>query len=221
MLLPFPSNDHYFTLPNVKRFYVLHEFGHALGFEHEHQRVDCDFDYNFIAQNFNFASAAEARNNMDRVFSYQSSAYPDGKVIIDADFISTQFDNYSVMKYNLSTQQAPSGDDPRVYRNGRSSLCYRDGWVSALTKYDHAGAKAAYDAPAESAIVLARFANDESATLSSNARKQLASGAARASTGGLMSLEPDKPSVTDLKNSILLVRSSNSAMKVLNKLFAE
>jgi hypothetical protein len=145
--LLFPEGDPYYTNEAVIRFYVLHEFGHALGAEHEHQRVDCKYNHNYIASHFGFPSASDAKSNMEQIFTSPSSAYPSGKAILTKLTVETSIDNYSTMKYNLSTKNVPSGDDPNVYIEGTRSTCYRPGWVSELTAYDHAGMQLAYSAP--------------------------------------------------------------------------
>lgn len=116
--LLFPKNDPYYENEAVIRFYVLHEFGHALGAEHEHQRVNCKYNYDYIANHFGFPSASDAKSNMDQIFNTPSSAYPSGKAILTRLIVETNVDNYSAMKYNLSTKSVPSGDDPDVYLEG-------------------------------------------------------------------------------------------------------
>jgi len=44
MRLQFPEGSAYNDSGPVFRIYVLHEFGHTLGVQHEHQRVNCEFD---------------------------------------------------------------------------------------------------------------------------------------------------------------------------------
>jgi hypothetical protein len=137
--LLFPEGDPYYANENVIRFYVLHEFGHALGAEHEHQRIDCKYNYDYIAAHFGFPSAADAKSNMEQIFATPTSAYPSGKAILTKLTVETNVDYYTPMKYNLSTKNFPSGDDPNVYLEGTRSPCYRSGWVSKLTAYVHAG----------------------------------------------------------------------------------
>jgi hypothetical protein len=109
--------------------------------------TDCEYDWNYVATHFNFASANEAKDNMGKRFSSVINAYPDNAAVVDGEFITTKYDNYSVMKYNLSTSTSPSGDDPGIYREGKQSRCYRAGWVSRLTKFDLAGMAKAYGEP--------------------------------------------------------------------------
>jgi hypothetical protein len=68
MTLLFPESSAYYNRDEVFRFYVLHEFGHALGFEHEHQRVDCNFDWDYVSHHFNFSSVQQAKDNMGKIF---------------------------------------------------------------------------------------------------------------------------------------------------------
>jgi hypothetical protein len=49
-------------------------------------------------------------------------AYPDNAAVIDGEFITTKYDNYSVMKYNLSTTASPGGDDPA--NTGTGFVCF-------------------------------------------------------------------------------------------------
>ncbi|MEO8007516.1 MAG: hypothetical protein ABI728_03205, partial [Betaproteobacteria bacterium] len=93
MQLIFPPGSKHYQRPEVFRFYVLHEFGHALGAEHEHQRKDCKFDYGYIAKHFNLGNAQETKEKLRNIFGYRASAYPDAGAAIDSQFISTKFDN--------------------------------------------------------------------------------------------------------------------------------
>lgn len=175
MTLQFPNESKFFGQTEVFRFYVLHEFGHALGFEHEHQRVDCDFDWQYVADHFNFPNVAEAKANMGKIFTSTINAYPNNEAVIDGDFITTKYDNYSVMKYNLSTKANPSGDDPNIYADGKKSSCYRSGWVSALTKFDRAGMAKAYGEPLVAISAIAQGLQDTPGGLDAKLKERLSS----------------------------------------------
>ncbi|WP_316172494.1 MULTISPECIES: hypothetical protein [unclassified Bradyrhizobium] len=173
MTLQFPNDSKFFGQTEVFRFYVLHEFGHALGFEHEHQRVECDFDWQYVADHFNFPNVAEAKANMGRIFTSTIHAYPDNEAVIDGVFITTKYDNYSVMKYNLSTKASPGGDDPDIYADGKKSSCYRSGWVSTLTKFDRAGMAKAYGEPLVAISAIAQGLQDTRGGLDTKLKERL------------------------------------------------
>lgn len=218
MQLLFPDGVAYYARPEVLRFYVLHEFGHALGAEHEHQRVDCEFDYKYVADHFGFPDATTAKANMQQIFGYRASAYPQVGATEDAQFIATKYDNYSVMKYNLSTSAAPTGDDPGVYTDGTKDICYRAGWVSQLTQYDKAGMAEAYAAPAASAALIASLADVSGRTgLSAAAKARLKQYNNRASEGAA-ALSPDSSTrLSGLRQQVNVVRASPAAMHALSQ----
>lgn len=90
-------------------FVVLHEFGHALGFEHEHQSpaegCDAEFDWNWILTRMGWNSESEARQNMAR---FNESSRKTG-------LLATPFDRDSVMLYALNPAAFRAPDKARCY----------------------------------------------------------------------------------------------------------
>lgn len=88
---------------------VLHEFGHALGFMHEHQspEIDCDFDwpkvYKELAKKPNEWSKQQVDHNMRK--------------LTQSDLISSRFDKRSIMLYSFP---------PWMYKTGKKSECYTE-----------------------------------------------------------------------------------------------
>jgi hypothetical protein len=224
MQLTFPDKDPYYTL-EVVRFYVLHEFGHALGANHEHQRIDCNWDYDYVASHFGFQDASNAKDNLENTFGYDASAYPDIGALSVAGYIGTKYDQYSIMKYNMSTSSSASGDDPLVYQDGVHDKCYRAGWVSKLTDYDKAGIKVAYSNPTGVRALLASMPTGPGAHfLAAPAVARLSSyGATGAPTAGAPAAPVRKrptPGVVGLRDQIALVQQSPEALAVLSKILA-
>jgi hypothetical protein len=201
----------------VFRFYVLHEFGHALGAGHEHQRLDCQWDYAYIAGQFGFATPAAARTNLSDKFGYDARAYPDIGAIRIGDYIATKYDHYSVMQYNLTTRSSYPADDKRVYRDGTTDVCYRSQWVSQLTPYDLAGMKTAYTNPAGINFLLASVQGNSGAAAPSVAVSSLLKSQApgKRAPGPAMGSE-----LTGLRKQLALVRTSARATKLLHTILA-
>lgn len=84
---------------------VLHEFGHAIGFEHEHQspkaRCEEDFDWPLVYRSLPWTRAKVDRN-LRRLPN--SSAY-----------LVSEYDDRSIMHYSLPA---------RFFRDGRRADCY-------------------------------------------------------------------------------------------------
>jgi hypothetical protein len=88
---------------------VAHEFGHALGLEHEHQSpaspTDCGWNFDYIRSTYQWESEAQMRANFDRLQnaprrrSYDFSTY----------------DKLSVMHYAF---------EPQAYLAGEKSPCF-------------------------------------------------------------------------------------------------
>jgi hypothetical protein len=222
MQLTFPEADAFLSQPDVLRFYVLHEFGHALGANHEHQRLDCAWDYTYVAAQFGFKDAATARDNLQQLFSYDARAYPDTGAISIAGFFATKYDQYSIMKYNMSTSSNPSGDDPKVYLDGIHDKCYRSGWVSKLTAYDRAGIQAAYATRNSAGILLTSLSQpDASIPLSAGATRRLNKFIGTVHPGnGNLAPTPVPKVIAGLRDQVDLVKKSPQALQVLDKVLS-
>ena len=123
------------------RFKILHEFGHALGFEHEHQRPDlnceAEFDPDALAR---WAAGVGWREADIRVNLRKLN--PQGREV------SARHDKQSIMHYSLA---------PEILRDGTSNRC----WVAEnldLSEGDKEFARAQYPLP-----VAAATANNASA----------------------------------------------------------
>jgi hypothetical protein len=215
MRLQFPGSDPFFAKEEVFRFYVLHEFGHALGFEHEHQRVNCRFDYDYAKSKFNFNSVEEVKRNMRKILDVPQHAYVGVGAISDTAYISTNFDDNSIMKYNLSTDKSAGGDDPKIYVDGTANRCYRSGWISSLSEYDKAGVRKAYEMPAESgAILMSLTTGGDGQTLSGPALQTVQSLRAETDGGAVqvddteLAPKPLSPSMQELRSAVERVRKN-------------
>jgi hypothetical protein len=107
--------------------YVLHEFGHAIGFGHEHQHPSgtCDLvSDDLIAQYM-----AEPPNKWPRAYALEQI-----KRLSQSDVQTIgQMDAESIMFYSL---------DERVLKEGKNSKCYRDN--QKLSKLDEQAARELY-----------------------------------------------------------------------------
>lgn len=106
------------------RTIVLHEFGHAIGLEHEHQssRSDCEseFNWDYLTENLGM-SKQELERNMERF--RDSRAYP-----------SSEYDPDSIMHYSLPAE---------YFENPETAQCFTEP-VSTLSQQDKAGIAEAY-----------------------------------------------------------------------------
>jgi hypothetical protein len=117
-------------LSSYERFLVLHEFGHALGFEHEHQSPEggctSEFDWKALPTVLQW-SETEVRQNMTR---FDEAARKTGLVY-------SEFDPKSVMMYAL-----PVG----AFLAPQTAKCYLAQANSKLSALDKAGVLYLYPA---------------------------------------------------------------------------
>lgn len=120
--------NHGNALTPYDRFLVLHEFGHALGFEHEHQSPEggCSAEFNWSALPAALGfTEAEVRQNMTR---FDESARRSG-------LVASAFDPSSVMLYALPVE---------AFHNAATAKCYVAHANSTLSPLDRAGARYLY-----------------------------------------------------------------------------
>lgn len=87
---------------------ILHEFGHALGFEHEHQspKEGCDqeFNWTYLYSSLGWTQD-EVRRNMSR---FDISARKNG-------LVATEFDDKSIMLYSLAREAFKNPDTAKCF----------------------------------------------------------------------------------------------------------
>lgn len=106
---------------------VLHEFGHALGFEHEHQQnqdgCESEFNwpviYNYLQGPPNYWSIETIDHNM------KSKKYLDGD-------IKTKFNRNSIMLYTFPVEFYKAGSQSRCYSSGNFALSDGDAQLLRL-----------------------------------------------------------------------------------------
>ena len=146
----------HFELPEDWDTVVLHEFGHALGFEHEHQNPEggCDFrfldDPGYIPTLENGVYTKDASGRRPGLYTFLNGE-PNkwekdrtdanlGQLKTSSAFVTGSFDKYSIMKYFF---------DAGMFVKGENSACYtrRDANLK-LSPQDIAGIKLAYPSQA-------------------------------------------------------------------------
>ena len=140
------------VLPSDWQGIVRHEFGHALGFEHEHQSpaAECDFrfydDLGYVkTKDQDGWYTTDSKGKRPGLYTYlggKANFWPNSKVDSNLKNIATTsafmigtFDKLSIMKYYF---------DSGMFKLGGSSPCYTAGENEVLSSQDLAGVSAAY-----------------------------------------------------------------------------
>ena len=157
-------------LPTDWRAVVLHEFGHALGFEHEHQHPDagCDSDFRwqddagYVPTTDSFgqyiADPNGKRPGIYTVLGGEPNNWP--KAVVDFNLKQLPeshayevgpFDSKSIMKYYFAAW---------MFNQGEASHCFSAGENLVLSTQDIVGIKKLYpSAPAQVKTLRAQRAN--------------------------------------------------------------
>jgi hypothetical protein len=89
---------------------VAHEFGHALGLEHEHQSPivpDCGWNFNYILTRYQWRDEKHMKFNFERLQNYLQQSRP--------AYVFSAYDKLSVMHYSFQ---------PEAFNAGEKSPCY-------------------------------------------------------------------------------------------------
>ncbi|MCP3395296.1 hypothetical protein NLM27_41935 [Bradyrhizobium sp. CCGB12] len=118
--------------PNEPKFsqVVLHEFGHALGFHHEHQNTQAPCENEFKWDEI-YASLAQPPNS----WSKETVDFNMRRLVNDGRYTSAVFDPHSIMLYHFPDW---------MYVGGARSLCYITSENMTLSDGDKAALKEAY-----------------------------------------------------------------------------
>ena len=137
MLLGFPADRSDFHWDDyVFNFYVLHEFGHALAFLHEHQAKDCKFDEDYLVAVLKY-DRQFVQKHLAFLKRFDLSAYPwQGAIRESGEAIGTKYDKDSVMQYWFKNAS--------VFKEKEASVCWRKDWVDRLSAQDKLAVREAY-----------------------------------------------------------------------------
>jgi len=119
---------------------ILHEFGHAIGFEHEHQSpvAGCEeeFDWNYL-----YTAMGWSKDEVDR--NMQRLSTPSSKI----GLLTTDFDRQSIMLYSLS---------PEAFKNPDTAKCFIPQPNNVLSTLDQQAAATVYPVAGQPAPPAAR-----------------------------------------------------------------
>lgn len=122
---------------------ILHEFGHALGFEHEHQNINggCHDEFNW---DYLYATLGQ-KDQVDR----NMGAIGSGRSIVG--LYATNFDSKSIMIYSLP---------PLAFKNGEASKCYVRLPPDNISTVDRETVKKMYSKAAADGAIRSQDANN-------------------------------------------------------------
>jgi hypothetical protein len=140
------------ALPSDWRGAIIHEFGHALGFEHEHQSPAAACNFRFYNdpgyrptvddEGWYTADDRERRPGLYTYLGGKSNYWlrseVDGNlkaIRISSAYLRSEFDNASIMKYWFPAS---------YFKAGKGSPCYSATEANTLSALDLAGAREAY-----------------------------------------------------------------------------
>jgi hypothetical protein len=108
---------------------ILHEFGHAIGFEHEHQSplstCEKEFDWDFL-----YRWGASIRWNQTKVNTNMKEL-----LVPSSKLLTTAFDRESIMLYSLEKES---------FKDPSTATCYIPKQNTVLSKVDRETAQAVY-----------------------------------------------------------------------------